>query len=380
MAHPSQTSNKQHAAAPSRTIPVFRPWAPSVDAIAPYLHRIDGSRWYSNFGPLNTELEERLASRFGEDVHVVTFSSGTMALTAALRARAPNGGLCIMPAWTFVATAHAAIAAGLQPYLIDVDPTCYALTQDGVRAAIKAAPSEVTAIVPVAPFGDASAAQGWRAFENELGVPVVIDAAAAFDAANNAETPLIVSTHATKALGAGEGGFLATKDKALADEVRALSSFGFKGARISQMPAFNAKLSEYHAAVALAALDAWPDTRRRYMRSARVLRAAFAKLEGLTFQQGWGEAWINTIAMARVPSGTADRLQRHLAKHGVDTRHWWNRGLHREPAFRKCLRAPNLSATNELANAMLGLPFSIDFEKNDAQFAALIAAEILRMR
>lgn len=360
MAHLGSASEQQIAKASEQTIPVCRPWAPSAEAILPYLQRIDAARWYTNFGPLNGELEERLATRFESGTQVVTFANGTLALALALRARAPQGGLCLMPAWTFVGTAHAAMIAGLTPYLVDVDVRTGALAADEVRAAIRAAPGHVAAIVPVLPYGDASSVQTWRALEDELGVPIVIDAAAGFDAAQDASTPLIVSMHATKILGAGEGGFFATKDKSLAESARALSVYGFKGVRVSGLPAFNAKLSEYHAAVALAALDAWPQTRLRTWRMAARVRATFSDAGKVRFQDGWGIDWTSTTAIARFPAGAVDYMQRHLSRAGIETRRWWDHGLHQQPAFRACPKNSDLANTNALAGSTLGLPFSID--------------------
>jgi dTDP-4-amino-4,6-dideoxygalactose transaminase len=42
---------------------IGRPRLPTLDAIAPYLAGIDAARRYANFGPLNAELEGRLAER-----------------------------------------------------------------------------------------------------------------------------------------------------------------------------------------------------------------------------------------------------------------------------------------------------------------------------
>jgi dTDP-4-amino-4,6-dideoxygalactose transaminase len=377
VAHLGRASKTQPAKAPEQTIPVCRPWAPPAEMVLPYLRRIDGARWYTNFGPLNQELEQRIAARFDGETHVVTLANGTLALALALRARAPQGGLCLMPAWTFVATAHAAMNAGLAPYLVDVDPCTGALTPDGARSALRTAPNKVAAIVPVLPFGAASSLPAWRALEEELGIPVIVDAAAAFDAARDSATPLIVSLHATKALGAGEGGFFATQDKDLADSVRALSVFGFKGVRISAQPAFNAKLSEYHAAVALAALDAWPQTRQRFASVAARTRAAFKDANAVSFQEGWGADWISTTAVARFTDGAADFVQRQLARAGIETRRWWDHGLHKQPAFRTCLKASTLSATNMLAGATLGLPFSIDLANGAVDRVAFEVREAL---
>src|SRR6185312_798863 len=103
-------------------VSVARPLLPSAEAIAPYLRRIDANRWYANLGPLVLELESRLAERFETPTQVITCANGTQAITFALRAAGATEELCALPAWTFVATAHAAIQAGLTPWLLDVDP------------------------------------------------------------------------------------------------------------------------------------------------------------------------------------------------------------------------------------------------------------------
>src|SRR4051794_31264292 len=74
-------------------VPVARPRLPTAEAIAPYLQRIDEARWYSNFGPLLTEFEARLAGRFRPRTHVVTVTNATQALTLTLQAmNLPPGG------------------------------------------------------------------------------------------------------------------------------------------------------------------------------------------------------------------------------------------------------------------------------------------------
>src|SRR5512141_600497 len=117
------------AAAPGRaSVAVARPRLPNADAIAPYLQRIDEARWYSNFGPLLTEFEARIAGRYRPGTEVVTVTNATQALTLALKAMdLPAGGYVALPAWTFVATAHAVMQAGLKPWFLDVDPQTWML-------------------------------------------------------------------------------------------------------------------------------------------------------------------------------------------------------------------------------------------------------------
>jgi dTDP-4-amino-4,6-dideoxygalactose transaminase len=370
-----------HQVAPSSATParlaVARPRLPTAEEVLPYLQRIDEARWYSNFGPLLCEFEARLAGRFRDGTHVVTVANATQALTLALMAmELPPGGHVVIPAWTFVATAHAVAQAGLKPWLVDVDPVTGMLEPPAVLALSRDLARDVAAVIPVCAFGDTSTLARWRAFAHATGVPVLVDAAAAFDAVNDARLPAVVSLHATKALGVGEGGFLATEDADLAARVRKLTTFGFQGSRVAQAPATNAKLSEYAAAVGLAALDAWPGDRLRWMRAAQMLRIALIGRPEVRFQTGWGTDWITSVCVAGLPDGAAPQVTEALAEAGVETRAWWGRGCHLEPAFADCRREA-LPVTEQLASSTIGLPFCIDMTPDEtARLAEALEAAL----
>lgn len=344
---------------------VARPRLPVADAIFPYLQRIDDARWYSNFGPLLTEFEARLAARFPTGTEIVTVANGTQALTLALMAMdLPAGGYVAMPAWTFVATAHAVVQAGLRPLFLDVDPDKWMLRPAAITALAPDVRRQVVAAIPVCAFGALGDLAAWRAFRDETGTPVLVDAAAAFDALDDAELPAVVSLHATKALGIGEGGFLATRDAALALKVRQLTTFGFQDSRESQLPATNAKLSEYAAAVGLAALDSWPADRLRFLLAAQHLRIGLIGLPEVRFQEGWGSDWVTSVCTVGLPHGSAPAVIETLRAQGVDTRQWWGLGCHASPAFARCERS-DLAQTDRLACSVVGLPFSIDLNATE---------------
>jgi dTDP-4-amino-4,6-dideoxygalactose transaminase len=352
-------------------VPVARPRLPTAEHILPYLQRIDAARWYSNFGPLLTEMEERLAARFEPATQVVTSVNATQALTLTLKAMdLPAGSLCAVPAWTFVATAHAVAAAGLTPWFVDVDPDNWMLSPGAMHNHLRNAPGPVSAVVPVAPFGHMPVPGVWKTFREVTGIEVVIDAAAAFDAARAAEVPLVVSLHATKVLGIGEGGFLATRDPVLAARVRALTVFGFAGNREARIPATNAKLSEYSAAVGLAALDAWPADRLRWFMAAQALRQALvaARLP-VVLQEGWGSDWTTSVCVVGLPAGSTDTVEQVLGAAGVESRRWWDLGCHVSPAFSNCPRS-DLTRTERLARSTIGLPFAIDL--SSAQISRIV--------
>jgi dTDP-4-amino-4,6-dideoxygalactose transaminase len=375
-------------AAPARTIPVARPKLPDAETLLPYLRRMDAARIYSNWGPLNAELESRLAERL--DAPVVTVSTATAGLSCALRATledkpmAQRQGLCLMPAWTFVATAHAAMAAGLTPCFLDVDEQSWVLTPQRVREALlrvaarqpaKRSELPVSAVVVVAPFGLPVDPRPWDEFTAQTGIPVVIDAAAAFDQLTVRRTPTVVSMHATKTVCAGEGGFVATLDSDLARRIKRTANFGFFGSRIAEVAGLNAKLSEYHAAVGLASLDGWEERRAEFMAVGQRLRAMLEPL-GCRFQDGFAERWVSSTCVLRLPAGRrAGDVALALGLAGVSTRQWWGEGCQANPAFAHCPRMTGeeaLTATARLAESTIGLPFYCDM--SEADFAHVAAA------
>ncbi len=368
------------------TIPVARPLLPTAAEILPWLHRIDAARVYSNWGPLNSLFEQRLSERFG--AHAVTVASGTAGLVCSLLAvceERPHG-LCLLPSWTFVATAHAAAAAGLVPCFLDPDEASWAITPEGVEQAVdgllsrRCAPfRRVSAVLVVAPFGRPIDVGSWDDFSARTGIPVVIDAAAAVDGLKVGRSPVVVSLHATKCLGIGEGGFVATRDGDLARRIKRAANFGFFGSRRAEVPAINGKLSEYHAAVGLAALQAWPERRERFLAVARRLAAPLRRA-GCIMLDGWGETWVSSTCVVRLPNGlsAADAMV-GLGLRGIATRSWWGRGCHAHPAFADCPRWPedsSLEITERLADTTLGLPFFVDLPDGaeDRIADALVAA------
>ena len=364
------------------SLPVAQPRLPSLSALTRYLAEIDRSRHYSNYGPLSLRLETRLAHHFEvEPERVVMVANGTLGLTAALMVRAPlPGSLCLVPAWTFVATAHAIRLAGLIPYLVDVDPDHGAMTPAIAAVALATAPGPVGAVVPVLPFGQpvldpAADLAAWDVFGERHRLAVVIDAAAGFDAVRPQRSAVMVSLHATKILGIGEGGVVVCPDRAFSEDMRRRLNFGFYQVRTATVPALNAKLSEYHAAVGHAALDEWPHLRRAFQLVALNYRRALADVPGVSLPEGYGDRWVASTTVLRLDRPEADALARALAMAAIDTRQWWGQGLHRQPAFADCPRTP-LPITDLLAASTLGLPCFPDLSSSAVVRVARAIAEV----
>lgn len=346
-----------------KRIALLVPTLPSASDVLPWLNQIDENRRYTNFGPLCQAFERELAG-LAAARHAVSVSSCTLGLELALGAlNIPPGSPVLLPAMTFPATATAVLRAGLTPVFGDVDEVALSLTPEIARRAL--AEASVAAVVPVALHGYLHDAAAWDAFTAETGIPVLIDAAAAAGHQTvGATTAAVFSLHATKPLAAGEGGFVATNDAELARRIKVASNFGFEASEI-RSPGTNAKLSEYHAAVGLAALGHWPEWKARRRALYESYAAALARPELRSRVSLATQSSATPNLCVQFHAGIGERYQGLLAESGIETRRWYWPPLHRHAAFAKCRRAGNLGVTDRLADRLLGLPYHLDLEPDD---------------
>jgi dTDP-4-amino-4,6-dideoxygalactose transaminase len=376
----TQRGKREAQKAAPEAIAVMVPRLPETAALLPYLNEIDANRWYSNFGPLQRRLEARLAEHLRLSPNgVVCVGNCTAGLMLALMAAAPHrGGYCVMPSFSFAASAHAVLAAGFTPYFIDVDPVSWTVTPAAVAEAARSANGAARVALVVSPFGAPVDIAAWDKFAAASGIPVVVDAAAGFDGAAGGKSAVVVSLHATKALAAGEGGFVVSRDEALIGAIGARSNFGFRGDRRASAAGFNGKMSEYNAAVGLASLDAWPAKREALLCLTRLYRDAFADVGNVGLSPGFGDGWVSSTCNIAFDRPVADEAMRTLSEVGIDSRQWWSKGCHREPAFFDHPRG-DLSVTEDLGRRVLGLPFHEALGENEVgRIVAAVASAAQR--
>ena len=349
-------------------IPIHRPLLPSAEEILPYLKEIDNARWYSNFGPLLRKFEARLADNFNIDTDMITSAcNGTMMLTAILEClNLPEKSLCIMPSWTFIATAAAAHQAQLTPYFVDVDQHTQALNPEILLQEIQTIKKPIGAVIVIAPFGAPINIAAWENFQTTTGISVIIDAAAAFDSVSTikemavSELPTMISLHATKVFGVGEGGIVLSKNKKLVSQIKSFLSFGFDDGREAKCLGVNGKLSEYSAAVGLAALDAWSQTKKQW-EEVRDNYIQHLELNNITHKLS--PHWISGTCNIVIPN-QAKALNKQLAATNINTRQWWLDGCHTHAAYQHFPRSKSLSNTEWLSASVLGIPYSMDITLN----------------
>lgn len=339
------------------------PLLPTADDILPLLRQIDSRRVYSNDGPLaqsfRAELAAMLQSRTSSPtpLHVATVVNGTTAIELALRLRAGLGRYVIMPAYTFVATAHAVVNAGFEPWFADVNPQSWALTPGIVEALLPSLVEAPAAVVAVSPYGAPLDQHAWNAFEERTGIPVVLDmAAGALSLDFVGRVPACLSLHATKMLGIGEGGAIVSQDAELIAAARTASSFGFDpGTRMASRRGGNYRISEYAAAIGHAALTQMSKRETRLKSIAQTYRSCFEGVP-IGWQPGFGDNWVAMTLNIRLPAEQIEATTVALNTRGIPWRRWWSLGCHTHPAFAQS-PCGNLTETESLAPATIGLPF-----------------------
>jgi dTDP-4-amino-4,6-dideoxygalactose transaminase len=342
---------------PAPRIPFHRPLLPRAEALLPYLRQIDAQKIYTNQGPLYRAFQRRLALRWQPGSHCVPVASGTAGIVLALLATgAWRPGLCLVPAWSFRATWNAVRLAGLVPVPVDVSADSWQLEPDAAEAVASKLGQRVASVVAVSPFGAPVDPSRWEAFRRRTGIHVVIDAAGAFDRQAASSIPTVISLSATKILGVGEGGIVLVDGPELATRIEIFAGNGVRAGEAAH--GMNAKLSEYHCAVGLAALDEYEAARREFSAAAsRYLSRLGAAAGRVIMQAGFGSDWLSASLCCAFPSTTAPKLIAGLAARDIECRAWWPQILRPDPRLTELGAPSELPVAEWMQAHAVGVPF-----------------------
>ena len=369
---------------------VMKPLLPTADELAPYIAQMNESGHYSNFGPINNKLENDLSKIFNRPV--VTASSGTTALEIAITSHyLPVNSYILVPALTYIATATAVRRCGHRVLVSDIDADHWILTPTRAREIVTKYPGEVKMVIPVATFGHTLPADEWSEFSKETGIPVVMDCAQAFGSQLEVGTcTAMFSMHATKALPAGEGGFIVSSWE-LEGIQRSMTSFGQDLGRHSQVDRMlvvedygtNAKLSELHAAVATVMLERWP---ARLVKFRQQLTAYYDMIdqrfgdspfgEQIRFQAG-SRDYIRQMFVVQFESQSVrDRVAEHLSAKGIQTKRPYQPLVNKHPGFWSA-NAERIVNAEIIAGQTLTIPFWLEMSRDDMETVCNAIAEVL---
>jgi dTDP-4-amino-4,6-dideoxygalactose transaminase len=343
-------------------LPLARPALANPEAVAEAAKAILASGVITN-GPTVRELEDRAAAYLGVR-HCVAVASCTAGLMLVLRASGLSGDV-VLPSFTFSATAHAVAWNGLRPKFADI--RLHDLLLDP-EAAARSTGVRTSAILATHTYGAPCDVEALGELARQNGIRLFFDAAHAFGSRRGSAMiggfgdAEVFSLSPTKLLIAGEGGIIATNDDELAERCRFGRDYGNPGDYDTRFLGLNARMSELHAATALASFEDLEERIAERNRLAERYRKGFRELPGVDFPvvaDGDRSTYKDlTVLIDQEAFGMdATAVAKALAAEGIETRRYYAPPVHRQRAYRSLAPANGPLPVTDLAAArVLTLP------------------------
>lgn len=308
-------------------------------------------------GPKVARLEERFAETCRTRYAVAT-SSGTAALHVALLAHGIGpGDQVITSPFTFIASASSILFTGAHPVFVDIDEQTFNLDPDLLELAITA---RTRAILPVHLYGHPCDMDAILDVADRHGLVVIEDAAQAIGASHRGK-PVggfgtgCFSLYATKNVMAGEGGVITTDDKEIAERCRLIRNHGMKRRYYHDRLGYNLRMTDLHAAIALAQLGKLDEFVARRRANAAYLSSHITSVVTPQVREGCSHAWHQYTV--RVDGGRdRDGALRELHAAGVGAAIYYPVPLHHQDFIRDLVGPLRLPAAERAASQVLSLP------------------------
>jgi len=283
-------------------------------------------------GPEVTQFEEKLAA-YLKVKYCLTFNSGTSALHAALLAYGIGpGDEVIVPSFTFIATANAALFVGARPVFADIEEKTCGLDAADVERKIT---PKTKAIIPIHYAGCPCQIEALRDVARRHNLILIEDAAEALGAkvnggrAGSFGDAAILSFCQNKTITTGEGGAIATNSEEIYDKLKLIRSHGRledKGSNYFSSTkymdyvtlGYNFRMSNITAALGLAQLGKLDKIVEMRRRIAHLLNQKLSQMEGIiTPEPPEGFYHIYQMYTIRVPGNLRDGLMQYLTNNGI---------------------------------------------------------------
>lgn len=351
---------------------VGRPNLGNRDRFLARLNDILDKRWLTNRGEYVIELEKRIAGLVGVR-NCILVCNGTVGLELLIRALDLRGEV-IVPAFTFVATAHALQWQEITPVFADINPATHCLDPASVESMIT---PRTSGIIGVHLWGRPCATEELAEIAARRNLQLVFDAAHAFGCSREGRmigsfgAAEVFSFHATKIMNTFEGGAIVTNDDRLAEKLRLMQNFGFAGYDRVIYVGTNGKMSEVCAAMGLTNLESLDEliecNRLNYVSYQRQL-AGIAGLRLLVYDERHRSNYQYVVVTVGDDAALSrDELMEVLHAENVLARRYFYPGVHRMEPYRSCFPHAHLRlpCTEDVCRQVLVLPTGTSVSEAD---------------
>jgi perosamine synthetase len=315
-------------------------------------------------GPEVRAFEREFAAFCGTDRAVAT-SNGTTALVTALEALGlEDGDAVVTSPFSFVASANAIRLAGGTPVFADIDPETYALDPNAVERVLRDR-VDVVGLLPVHLYGLPANAPTLLELADEYDLFLLEDACQAHGAkcegsrVGSLGDAACFSFYPTKNMTTAEGGMITTDREDVADRAARYVNHGRgetgTGGYDHLELGHNFRLTGVAAAIGRVQLERLPSFNRARREHAAAYDEAFVELPLETPTEP--PRYRHVYHQYTVRTTDRDALAESLADRSIDTGIYYDRPIHRQPAYESVsTAAATFPEAERAADEVLSLP------------------------
>ena len=328
-----------------------------------YLSECVTTGWISSEGPFIARLEQMFAEYCGRR-YGIAVCNGTAALEVALYAAGIRPGQkIIMPTFTIISCALAAVRLGAVPVLVDIDPETWCLDSEQAARLIGKGDESVRAVMPVHIYGHPVDMDPLlAACDKQRQVRIIEDLAEAHGAEYASrylspdDTPVwkkcgafsyaaAASFYANKIITTGEGGIVLTDSEEAAERARSYRNLCFgKTERFRHEDlGYNFRMGNLQAAVGVAQMERVAEFVAKKRQIAAWYSERLQDVPELRLQtvKPWAHPvyWMMAVELNRENGKKAAEVMDDLRTHQIGTRPFFM-GLHAQPALRYLVETP----------------------------------------
>ena len=334
--------------------------------------------WISSNGRFINEFEEKWAKYCGMN-YGIAVSNGTVALEVALGCLdLEPGDEIIMPVFTIISCALAAIYNEAKPVFVDSEPRTYTIDTTKIEEKIT---KNTRAIMPVHIYGHPCDMDPIYKIAKKYNLIIIEDAAEAHGAEYKGKKCgslgdiSCFSFYSNKIITTGEGGMLLTNDKNYAEKARSIRNLYFQKERrfYHKELGNNFRLTNIQAAIGLAQLERISEHIEKKIWIGKNYNERLKNIPGLILpiEKAWAKNvyWMYGVVLDENIRIDAKELASRLNKLGVDTRPFFL-GMHEQPILKKMglVKDGSYPISEMISRRGLYLPSGLTLTEKDISF------------
>ena len=359
----------------NKKISITKPRLPEFNSLMKSYRKIISTSMITNSFFVK-EFEKRVEGFLGVK-NAVAVSSCTSGLMLSMRSLRLTGQI-IMPSFTFSATGHTAVWAGMEPVLVDVDEKTFNIDPYLIEEKIT---EKTSSIVGVHLWGNPAKANVLEKIAKKYKLKLIFDSAQAFGSSyekgmvGTKGTCEVFSFSPTKVVTCGEGGIVSTNDDELAELIRDSRNYGIGKSYDCTGIGLNSRITEFNAALGVESFKIMKECIKKRKELFELYSENLFSIKEISYPEILPGNKINYIYFPVIFNSSKDKNLRdevynELLKENIETRKYYNPALHQQSEYMRMYpeyKKLKLPVTEFILKNCLTLPLYPSLETRDVE-------------